>query len=527
MQFSAVDHTSSPPRVVFPRSYNAAVDLLDRNVQEGRGEKIAVVDDRENISYRELALRTNRAGNMLRGLGVSAEQRVLLLMLDTIDFVATFLGAMKIGAVPVPVNTLLTPDDYAYMLADSRAAVAVVSDALLAKLEAAIEKTAKPLTLVVAPTPLGGGARSHRRLEDELAKASTELDVAPTTPDDVAFWLYSSGSTGAPKGAVHLHAHLMRTAAYYAQGVLGIQELDRVYSAAKLFFAYGLGNALTFPLSVGATSLLTAERVTPAVVARMMKTHDPTIFCGVPTLFASLLASDSFAASESLRVSTSAGEALPKHVGDAWHHKTGTHILDGIGSTELLHIFLSNRPSDVRYGTSGKPVPGYDLKIVGDDGEPVSDGEEGSLWVAGTTAAIAYWNQRERSLDTFHGRWTRTGDRYVRDSEGYYTYSGRSDDMLKVGGIWVSPFEVESALASHEAVLEAAVVGHADENGLVKPKAFVVLKDPTRERGGLDAELKAFVKEKLAPYKYPRWIEIVTELPKTATGKIQRFRLRG
>ncbi len=527
MDFSVTDLTSSPPRVVFPRAYNAAIDLLDRNVAEGRGDKIAVVDDRERISYRDLARRTNRAGNALRMLGVAPEERVLVFMLDTIDFIATFLGAMKIGAVPVPVNTLLTADDYAYMLEDSRARVAVVSDALLPKIEAAIAKCGGTVTLVVASTPLGGDPKTHRMLEDEMKNASDDLEAAATTPDDVAFWLYSSGSTGAPKGAVHLHAHLMRTAAYYAQGVLGIHESDRVYSAAKLFFAYGLGNALTFPFSVGATSLLTAERVTPAVVARMMRAHDPSIFCGVPTLFASLLASDSFAASKSLRVSTSAGEALPKHVGDAWHAKTGSHILDGIGSTELLHIFLSNRPGDVRYGTSGKPVPGYQLKIVDDSGELVADGEEGSLWVAGNTAATMYWNQRERSLATFHGPWTRTGDRYVRDAEGYYTYSGRADDMLKVGGIWVSPFEVESALASHEAVLECAVVGHADENGLVKPKAFVVLKDHARASDSLVIELKAFVKEKLAPYKYPRWIEMVTELPKTATGKIQRFRLRG
>ena len=320
----------------------------------------------------------------------------------------------------------------------------------------------------------------------------------------------------------------MRTAALYAQGVLGIREDDRVYSAAKLFFAYGLGNALTFPMSVGATAILTAERVTPAVVARIMKEHDPSIFGGVPTLFASLLnAGDAFAPSKSLRVSTSAGEALPPHVGNAWTEKTTTHILDGIGSTEMLHIFLSNRHGDVRYGTSGKAVPGYELKIVDDDGKPVADGEEGSLWVSGTTAAISYWNQRERSMQTFQGSWTKTGDRYVKDADGYYTYSGRADDMLKVGGIWVSPFEVESALAAHGAILEAAVVGHADEQGLVKPKAFVVLKDASREGEALVTELKAFVKEKLAPYKYPRWIEVVKELPKTATGKIQRFRLRG
>ena len=527
MIFSEIDFSSSPPRVDFPRAYNAAVDLMDRNVAEGRGQRVAYIEESGTTTYAQLLDRTNCAGNALRSLGVLPEQRVLMLMLDTVDFVAAFLGAMKIGAVPVPVNTLLTADDYAYITKDSRARVVIVSDFLLAKLEAALEKSKCEMRVVVATSPLGGESGSHLRLGDLMHDASPNLEAEATTPDDVAFWLYSSGSTGAPKGAIHLHSHLMRTAALYARGVLGIRENDVVYSAAKLFFAYGLGNALTFPLSVGATTVLVAERVTAPVVSRVMKTHKPTIFCGVPTLFASLLASDAFEASPDLRVSISAGEALPKHVGDAWRAKIGSDILDGIGSTEMLHIFLSNRHGEVRYGTSGKPVPGYDLKIVDDSGDIVTDGEEGSLWVRGETACVAYWNQRARSTATFHGPWTKTGDRYIRDADGYYTYSGRSDDMLKVGGIWVSPFEVESALASHEAILEAAVVGHADEQGLVKPKAFVVLKPGVSAAASLEAELKAFVKEKLAPYKYPRWIEFVSELPKTATGKIQRFRLRG
>jgi len=366
-----------------------------------------------------------------------------------------------------------------------------------------------------------------------LASAPRQLDAFSTTPDDVAFWLYSSGSTGPPKGAIHLHAHLMQTAKLYAQGVLGIDENDVVFSAAKLFFAYGLGNALTFPLSVGATSVLMAERPTPASVRRILHEHQPTIFCGVPTLFAAMLADTANGgitreeASAALRVSISAGEALPKHVGERWKQRMGTDILDGIGTTELLHIFLSNRPGDIRYGTSGKPIPGYELELVGDDGESVSPGEEGSLWVRGPSAAVAYWNQRELSGGTFHGPWTRTGDRYVCDREGYFTYLGRGDDMLKVGGIWVSPFEVESALAQHEAVLEAAVVGHADADQLVKPKAFVVLRQERVPSDALKDELKEFIKSKLAPYKYPRWIEFLPELPKTATGKIQRFRLRG
>ncbi len=524
--FSDVDHGTSPPRMTFPAAYNAAVDLLDRHVAEGRGDRVAYSDDRTTMSYAALAERANRAGNALKLLGVDAEQRVLMVMLDTVDFPAVFLGAIKLGAVPVPVNTLLTAADYLFLARDSRARVLVVSDALLPKLGEAI-RALPNLRVVVSSTPAGGDPGAHPRLDDLLAGAATELAPAPTGPDDVAFWLYSSGTTGSPKGVQHLHCHLVRTAALYAQPILGIRADDVVYSAAKLFFAYGLGNALTFPFSVGAKTILTAERPTPAAVGRIMREKQPTIFCGVPTLFAALLADPTFTVSPALRVSTSAGEPLPRHIGQAWRERFGTDILDGIGSTEMLHIFLSNRPGEVRYGTTGRAVPGYELEIRGDDGRPVRDGEEGALWVSGPTAAIAYWGARERSLSTFHGPWTRTGDRYRRDADGCYHYEGRTDDMLKVGGIWVSPFEVESALAAHPAVLEAAVVGHGDADGLIKPKAFVVLKDSAAGSPALLDELRAFVKERLAPFKYPRWIELTRELPKTATGKIQRFKLRG
>jgi len=512
--FADIDLSVAPPRVTFPRLYNAVVDLVDRHLTAGRGGRLAYRDDREAVTYAELAQRIDRAGRALQALGVAMEERVLLVMLDSIDFVAVFLGAIKIGAVPVPVNTLLTTADYALIGRDCRARLAVVSDALLERAGPALPHA----QVIVAGKPDGLAAL--------LAAASpAPLPAAPTTSDDVAFWLYSSGTTGAPKAAMHLHRHLMLTAALYAQGVLGIREDDVVFSAAKLFFAYGLGNALTFPLSVGAQAVLMAERSAPAAVTRAMHAYQPTIFCGVPTLFAALLADRNFGpttASAALRVCTSAGEALPSHIGEAWRARFGSDILDGLGSTEMLHIFLSNRPGEVRYGTTGKPVPGYELKLAGDDG----DADEGALWVSGPTAAIGYFNQRERSLATFHGPWTRTGDRYARDAEGYYTYAGRTDDMLKVGGIWVSPFEVESALAAHEAVLEAAVVGHLDEDGLIKPKAFVVLKDAARAGDALAAELKAHVKTRLAPFKYPRIIEFVGELPKTATGKIQRFKLR-
>jgi benzoate-CoA ligase len=525
--FSEVDARSSPPGVRIPREYNAAVDLLDRHVVQGRGDKLAVRDDRGAYTYAQLADRANAAGRALRALGLAPEQRVLMCMLDTVDFHAVFLGAIKSGAVPVPVNTLLTTDDYRFLLQDSRARVLVVSDALYPKVEPALAACPSLQAVVVATTPLGGPDGGRQRLDALLDEHRGPLEAAPTCCDDVAFWLYSSGSTGRPKGAVHLHSHPIWTAALYAQPILGIQPSDTVYSAAKLFFAYGLGNALTFPLSVGATAILAAERATPASVLRILREQKPSIFGGVPTLFAAILATPrGEAEAPTLRVSTSAGEALPRHVGEAWLARFGSDILDGIGSTEMLHIFLSNRTGDIHYGTTGRPVPGYDLKLVDESGEPVSDGTEGALWVRGPSACAGYWNNREKSLATFHGPWTRTGDTYVRDGQGYFTYAGRSDDMLKVGGIWVSPFEVESALSTHAAVLEAAVVGHADADGLIKPKAFVVLKEAGRASEALAAELKAFVKDRLAPYKYPRWIEFVTELPKTATGKIQRFRLR-
>jgi benzoate-CoA ligase len=492
-------------------AYNAAADLLDRSLNSGRDGHTAFRDDTASLTYAQLRERAHRIGNTLLSAGLKPEQRVLMVMLDTVDFPATFLGAMRAGLLPVPLNTLLTAADYEHFIRDSRASAMVVSAALLPKVESALKVT----------------GLKHWLAGEALLAGSAELTTAATTRDDAAFWLYSSGSTGAPKGAVHLHSHLMLTAELYAQRVLGIRADDVVYSAAKLFFAYGLGNALTFPMSVGATAVLTAERPSVAAVQRVMREHQPTLFGGVPTLYAALLADSAFTVSPKLRASISAGEALPKHVGEAWRARFGSDIYDGIGSTELLHIFLSNRPGDVRYGTSGKPVPGYQLELRGDDGMPVPDGEEGSLWVHGPTACAHYWNNREKSLSTFHGPWTRTGDRYLRDADGYYTYCGRADDMLKVGGIWVSPFEVESALAAHPSVLEAAVVGKADADGLVKPKAFVVLKEPAKGSDALCEELKAFVKERIAHYKYPRWIELVTELPKTATGKIQRYRLRG
>ena len=501
-----------------PREYNAAVDLIDRNLSAGRGGKIAYIDDSGSCIYAQLAERVDRAASALRGLGIKREQRIAIAMLDSADWVALFLGAIKAGIVPVALNTLLTPADYEYQLKDSRARALFVSSPLLKQFDG-IQAKCPNLRYVVPDA----------QLKDLLATASPEAEAAPTLRDDMCFWLYSSGSTGAPKGTVHLHSHLILTANLYAVPVLGIRESDVVFSAAKLFFAYGLGNALTFPLAVGATTILMAERPTPDAVFKRLVEQKPTIFYGVPTLFAALLVNPAFPdrSKLKLRVCTSAGEALPAEIGKRWQARTGTELLDGIGSTEMLHIFLSNRPGDVRPGTTGKPVPGYELRLVDDQGNVVSKpGELGELQISGPTSAIMYWNQREKTKNTFQGPWTRSGDKYSLDKDGYYAYGGRTDDMLKVSGIYVSPAEVEAALVSHEAVLEAAVVGAADEQKLIKPKAFVVLKPGKSPSDSLKTALQQHVKDKLAPYKYPRWIEFLGELPKTATGKIQRFKLR-
>jgi benzoate-CoA ligase len=504
--------------------YNAAEDLIERNLA-AHPQKTAYIDEHGSYSFAEVAERVNRCANALSDLGLRMEERVLVCLLDTIDFPAVFLGAIKAGLVPIAVNTLLTSSDFDFMLRDSRARALVVSESLLPAFEAILGNQPFLKRVVVS----GERSHAHQLLTELMADANSDFSVAPTRADDACFWLYSSGSTGTPKGVVHAQSSMLRTAELYAQPILGIQGTDVVFSAAKLFFAYGLGNALSFPLSVGATTVLLSDRPTPPNVCRILREHRPTIFYGVPTLYSALLASSNLPKREelNLRRCTSAGEALPPEVGRRWREHTGVDILDGLGSTEMLHIFLSNRPGDVRYGTTGKPVPGYEIRLVDEDGKPVQKGEIGELQVSGPTGAAYYWNNREKSRTTFLGAWTRSGDKYTEDSDGYFTYSGRNDDMLKVSGIWVSPFEVESAVASHAAVMEAAVVGKADENGLIKPKAYVVLRPDVPQTAELAADLQHHVKSRLAPYKYPRWIEFVAELPKTATGKIQRFKLRG
>jgi benzoate-CoA ligase family protein len=508
-----------------PRAYNFADDILERNLKAGHANKAVYVDPRGAWTYGQLAERVGRFGCVLRSLGIRREERVLLALLDTIDWPTAFLGAIKAGIVPIPVNTLMTEDDYRFVLTDSRAKALVVSEALYPKFANLIGSAPELMHVIVSGEKAGG----CRRFEDVLADARPESYTASTTRDDICFWLYTSGSTGRPKAAAHVHASLRLTADLYAGGVLGLKKSDVCYSVAKLFFAYGLGNALTFPMAVGATTILSPERPTPDGVATILRTHSVTVFYAVPTFYAAFLASPAAPkrAGLKLRYCISAGEALPAQLGRHWKERYGVDILDGIGSTEMLHIFLSNYPGDVKYGTTGRPVPGYDVRLVDDHGNVIeTKGEMGELQVRGPTAAIMYWNDRDKSRDTFLGEWTRSGDKFIQDEDGYYVFCGRTDDMLKVGGIYVSPIEVEGALCTHPDVLEAAVVGWQDEDELIKPKAIVVLKSAEKADEELARGLKEHAKIALAPYKYPRWIEFRKELPKTTTGKIQRFKLR-
>jgi benzoate-CoA ligase len=513
--------------LALPSAFNFAAHLLKVNGE--RADKTAFIDDQGSLRYGQLDERVRQLAAGLRGLGLHREERVLLLMHDCNDWPVSFLGAMYAGVVPVAINTLLTADDYAYMLEHSRAQAVLVSGALLPTLTAALVKSDHEVRKVIVSRPSAPLHPAEVEFEAFLQAQPPLTQAANTSGDDPGFWLYSSGSTGRPKGTVHSHANPYWTCELYGKRVLKLSQQDVCFSAAKLFFAYGLGNGLTFPMSVGATTLLMAERPTPdATFKRWLGEvggQKPTVFFGAPTGFAGMLAHPHLPTREqvALRLVSSAGEALPAELGERFQRHFGVDIVDGIGSTEMLHIFLSNTPEKVRYGTTGWPVPGYVVELRGDDGQAVPDGEPGDLYIQGPSAAMMYWANREKTRDTFQGGWTKSGDKYVRNADGTYTYGGRSDDMLKVSGIYVSPFEVEATLVQHPAVLEAAVIGVPDAEGLTKTKAFVVLKDHAE----VSAEaLKAFVKDKLAPYKYPRQIEFVKELPKTATGKIQRFKLR-
>ena len=539
-----------------PQRFNAAEYFIDRHLREGRGEKVAIECGERLVTYAGLHAAVNRTGNALRELGVRMEERVFLLLQDGPEFFYSFFGAIKIGAVPVPVNTLLKPADYEFLLNDCRARVAIVSEALLHNLEAIPAGKLHFLQHVVVVQPgnvseVSDGADIALKHQKPLKPSkpllldfailidhhSGQLDAAPTHKDDPCFWLYSSGSTGFPKGCVHLQHDMVVTSELYAKEVLGIREDDRFFSVAKLFFAYGLGNAGYFPLTVGGTSILLPGPPAPAAVFEIIEKHRPTLFFSVPSNFAALLAhaprehakshsgKGDFDLS-SVRWAVSAGEALPAAIFERFRQRFGVQILDAIGSTEALHMFIANAPGAAKPGSSGRLIPGCEARILDEHGAPVPTGEIGNLYIQSDAVCSCYWNQHEKSKDTIEGHWIRTGDKYRQDEEGYFWYAGRSDDMLKVSGVWVSPTEIEATLVEHPEVQEAAVVGRRDGDNLLKPAAYVVLRDGVNGGDRMARELQEFVVSRLAVYKRPRWIEFVRELPKTATGKVQRFKLR-
>ena len=501
-----------------PPLFNAATYFVDRHLGEGRAASVAIECGEARVTYGELAERVNRFGNALRdAFDVRPEERVFLLLLDTPAFHVAFFGAIKIGAVPIPVNTLWKAPEYRHVLNDSRARVAIVSEELLPRFNT-LDRAHVPALRHVVVVDGDFGAW--------LERGSPQLEAETTGRDAPAFWLYSSGSTGTPKGCVHLQHDMVVCAQLFGRGVLNLRETDRCFSVAKLFFAYGLGNAGYFPLAAGATSILMPDPPLPGNVFATIKRFRPTVFYSVPTGFAMMLAYPGTFDLSSIRLAVSAGEALPAAIYERFKQQFGIDILDGIGSTEALQTFISNRPGTIRPGSSGLIVPGYDAAILDEKKQPVAPGDTGDLWISGDSICDGYWNQHEQTKATICGAWIRTGDRYRQDEDGFYWHCGRSDDMLKVGGQWVSPNEVEAALLAHAAVLECAVVGRQDGNELVKPAAFVVLRPGIEGTPLLASELQQYVRTTLADYKRPRWVEFVPELPRTATGKVQRFRLR-
>ncbi len=508
-----------------PETFNAASWFVDRHLQEGRSDKIVFIDDQGSYSYKQLSINCNQAANTLVTAGLRQESRIAMAVLDSIEFPSIFWGAIKAGMVPVCLNTLLTTEHYRYILGNCRASVLIVSEALLEFFQPIINELSNlEVVYVIADNP-----QEYHSWHSATANAATSFATVATKADDIAFWLYSSGSTGSPKGVLHRHSSAYWVAQHYGRQILQLGENDVVFSAAKLFFAYGLGNANFLPLAAGATAILMAERPTPDAVMDILSRHQPTLYFGVPTLYAAILADSNNTretGSQALRMAISAGEALPSELGNRWKQQFQTPLLDGVGSTEMLHIFLSNRTENNCYGTSGTMVDGYEGKLIDEHGNEVPANTLGELLVKGQTASSGYWNQYQKSIATFVGCWTHTGDKYYLDDKGYYHYCGRTDDMFKSGGNWVSPFEVESALISHPQVLEAAVVSFKDNAGNEKPMAYVILNDHQKASAQFILELQEYVKQQIELWKYPRQIIFCDELPKTATGKIQRFALR-
>jgi benzoate-CoA ligase len=509
-----------------PEKLNAASIFIDENIRDKRGDNIAIYYGDEILTYHDVFNEVNKTGNALKNLGVNVEERVMLILFDSPEFVASFFGAMKIGAVPIPINTMLNSKDFQYYLNDSGAKTLIVQSMLLKEIEN-IKDDLKYLKNIIV---VGSAETRYQSFDDFIKNESGDLEAAETNKDDAAFWLYSSGSTGSPKGVVHLHHDMLYCSNLYAKNVLGINEKDITYSAAKLFFAYGFGNSLYFPFSVGASAVLFPDKPDPDTVFHIIEKYKPSLFYGVPTLYAKMLQSMENMGKkpnmDSLRLCISAGEQLPEEIYHRWKNHTSLEVLDGIGSTEALHIFISNFKENVIPGSSGQIVPGYEAKIVDENGIDVETGEIGNLMIKGDSNAPYYWRNHEKTKKTMVGEWIHTGDKYYMDSDEYFWHCGRSDDMMKVSGMWLSPIEIENILMSHEAVLECAVVGNLDEDKLVKPKAFVVLKEGFSEAEELKEKLKKYVIDRTSPYKHPRWIEFIDGLPRTTTGKVQRFKLR-
>jgi len=508
-----------------PERYNLVDHFVDRHIREGRCDKTAIISGNQRITYAEIAEQINRVGNGLLKLGLQEEQRVLLLLPDAPEFVAAYFGVMKIGAVAVPTSTAARANDYAYFLQESRARIAIVHSTLLGELAPALSGQHDCKHVVVCGEPVGG----YMCWSEFLQNASPRLRPTSTCKDDAAFWLWTSGSTGRAKAAVHLHQDWVYCCEYYARGVVNIDAADVTFSTSKLFHAYGLGNGLMFPFYVGATSILYPGKPQPRSILEIANANRPTLFFSVPTLYSAMLQEAEQNMSydlRSIRLAVSAAEPLPADIFRRWKDRFGVEILDGIGSTEVLHIYLSARAGQVRPGSTGQPVPGYELALVDHAGHPVPSGAIGDLMVAGPSTTPCYWNRRALSQERMRGRWFFSGDKFRVDEDGYYWYAGRSDDMFRVSGQWVSPIEVECTLIEHPCVLEAAVIAYEEGTGLHTPKAFVVLREGYSDNGKLVRELQEFVKERIAPHQYPRRIEFMTELPKTAAGKVLRYKLR-